>query len=195
MVSHFVWSLRRGTAREVRLSGAISEADKKTAFLLALAFEPFLIETLVGGQISSIGFLCLRLAIYQEQHGKQFLSGLFVSLRLYKPTILVVLLPMLVFSRRGRILGGGWRRGCARCSSYGTGDGSNRGRQLRENDRVRQPSVRRKRKCTSRLEVRRYQKRHYTAVGGLLAGPFRPGSRGAPSRAFVGSNLVGPRDS
>ena len=36
-----------------RQSGLISQADKKTAFLLALAFEPFLVDTLAGGQVSS----------------------------------------------------------------------------------------------------------------------------------------------
>jgi hypothetical protein len=89
-----------------RLSGLISQAEKKTAFALALAFEPFLVETLAGGQVSSVGFLCLALAIYQEQRGRPFLAGLCLSLCMYKPTLLVLFLPMLLFSRRWRMLAG-----------------------------------------------------------------------------------------
>ncbi len=90
----------------MRRFGPVSRAWKETVVLLALAFEPFLVETLAGGQVSSIGFFCLALAIYYEQRARPFASGVCLSLCLYKPTLLVLLLPMLVVSRRWRILVG-----------------------------------------------------------------------------------------
>jgi len=40
--------------------------------LLALSFEPFVMENWLGGQISSIGFFCLALALYCEFHHRPF---------------------------------------------------------------------------------------------------------------------------
>ncbi len=74
--------------------------------LLALSFEPFVMENWLGGQISSIGFFCLALALYCEFHHRPFWGGLALGLCAYKPTLLIFILPMLVFTKRFSMLGG-----------------------------------------------------------------------------------------
>lgn len=61
---------------------------------------PFLVECLAGGQTSAVGFFCLALAIHQERCGRYVLSGLALSLCAYKPTLLLLLVPMLLITRR-----------------------------------------------------------------------------------------------
>ena len=70
------------------------------ALLLSVSFMPFLVECLAGGQTSAVGFFCLSLAIVGERRGHYILSGLALSLCAYKPTLLVLILPMLVITRR-----------------------------------------------------------------------------------------------
>ena len=69
-----------------------------TALLLALSFMPFLVECLAGGQTSAFGFFCLALAISSERRS-QILSGAALSLCYYKPTLLLLVVPMLLVSR------------------------------------------------------------------------------------------------
>ena len=80
--------------------------DRATVILLALSFEPFLFETLIGGQVTSIGFFALAAAVTCDARRRYFLSGVFLSLCLYKPNLLMLIVPMLVCSRRWRSLGG-----------------------------------------------------------------------------------------
>ena len=70
------------------------------ALLLALSFMPFLVECLAGGQTSAVGFFCLALALNRERRGQHILSGLALSLCIYKPTLLLLLVPMLLITRR-----------------------------------------------------------------------------------------------
>jgi hypothetical protein len=81
-------------------------AEWTTVLLLALSFEPFLMEAWQGGQLSAFGFCCLALAWSCEQRGRPFVSGLALGLCLYKPTLLVLVLPMMVVARRIRTLFG-----------------------------------------------------------------------------------------
>ena len=69
------------------------------ALLLALSFMPCL-ECLAGGQTSAIGFFCLAAAISSERRSRSLFSGLLLSLCAYKPTLLLLILPMLVITRR-----------------------------------------------------------------------------------------------
>ncbi|MGH9929092.1 MAG: glycosyltransferase family 87 protein [Pyrinomonadaceae bacterium] len=83
-----------------------------TALLLALSFMPFLVECLAGGQTSAVGFFCLALALNQERARHYILSGLALSLCAYKPTLLLLIVPMLLITRRystllGFVAGGG----------------------------------------------------------------------------------------
>jgi hypothetical protein len=75
-------------------------------FLFGLSFWPFINWILLGGQLSAIGFLGMALAIYWEDLEFPFLSGLTLSICLYKPTLLLMILPMLIVIRRPRTLAG-----------------------------------------------------------------------------------------
>lgn len=77
-----------------------------TALLLALSFMPFLAECLAGGQTSAFAVFLIALAISFDKRGRWFLSGLALSLCSYKPTLLLLILPMLVITRRLSILRG-----------------------------------------------------------------------------------------
>src|SRR5262245_19581719 len=75
-----------------------------TPLLLALAFEPFIMESWLGGQLSALGFFAFSLAFYLEQRRQPLICGMALGLALYKPTLLVVILPMLLIGRRFRNL-------------------------------------------------------------------------------------------
>ena len=70
-----------------------------TALLLALSFWPFLVECLAGGQTSAVGFFCLALAIAFENRSR-FWSGVMLALCAYKPTLLLLVVPMLFVTGR-----------------------------------------------------------------------------------------------
>jgi hypothetical protein len=70
-----------------------------TALLLALSFWPFLVECLAGGQTSAVGFFCLAVAIAVETRGR-FWSGAVLALCAYKPTLLLLVVPMLLVTGR-----------------------------------------------------------------------------------------------
>ncbi len=75
-------------------------SDRLTIFLLALSFEPFVMECWLGGQLSAFGFLCLAAFLALDRSGRQLPAGLVLGLCLYKPTLLVILLPVLLAARR-----------------------------------------------------------------------------------------------
>ncbi len=74
------------------------------SLLLALSFMPFLVECVAGGQTSAVGFFCLALAISSERRGYHILSGLAISLCAYKPTLILLVVPMLMITRRYKAL-------------------------------------------------------------------------------------------
>jgi hypothetical protein len=78
----------------------------KTALVLcfALAFFPFLFGNLLNGQLASIAACSVGLAVYQEKRGNLFSCGLALALLTYKPTLLLLLLPMLLLTRKFRTL-------------------------------------------------------------------------------------------
>lgn len=73
-------------------------------FCFAFAYCPFIIDTAASGQLSAVGFFALSVALCQDDADHPFLSGLALSLCLYKPTLLVLLVPMLLVTRRFRSL-------------------------------------------------------------------------------------------
>ena len=82
----------------------ISQDDFTTGVLLAISFEPFIIETCIGGQASACGFFILSLAVFLEKRKKPLLSGFVLGFALYKPTLLVIILPFLLATKRFRNL-------------------------------------------------------------------------------------------
>jgi hypothetical protein len=75
-------------------------------FCFALAFSPFLYGTLANGQIGTLAVCSVGLAIALERNSKPFSSGLALSVLAYKPTLLLLLIPMLFLTRRFRALSG-----------------------------------------------------------------------------------------
>jgi hypothetical protein len=89
-----------GLAITARVLTSMPRMDRNLAMLLALVFEPFLMECWLGGQLSAFAFFCMALAFYWDDAQKPILSGLALGLCLYKPTLVVLLLPMLAVARR-----------------------------------------------------------------------------------------------
>ena len=85
---------------------ALPEDAWLTVVLLAFSFTPFLIEGLSGGQVSVFGFFWLALALRLERRRRLLLSGIALAFCTYKPTLLVLILPMLVVTRRKSMLSG-----------------------------------------------------------------------------------------
>lgn len=108
-LSYFVWlclslGLYAAGLTLVLRTTAVPAAMRTAVWLLALSFEPFLMECWVGGQLSAIGFLLLALTIYWLPRNRPVAAGVSLAVCLYKPTLLILLLPMLVVSRRWKIL-------------------------------------------------------------------------------------------
>jgi hypothetical protein len=82
-----------------RLEGAL-------IFCFALASRAFLMDTLVNGQLSSVAVLAAGLAISLDRRSKPLSSGLALAILAYKPTLLILILPMLLLTRRFRTLAG-----------------------------------------------------------------------------------------
>lgn len=92
----FIWKTLRALPAETR----------STALLLALSFEPFLMETWVGGQLSAVGFFCIALALFCEDRRRPILAGAALAVCLYKPTLLLLIVPLLLAGRRFKTLAG-----------------------------------------------------------------------------------------
>ncbi len=104
--AYFLWlalSLVLYIAAFCLLWRTLKEIPRKAwlmTLLLSLSFMPFLVECLAGGQTSAVGFFCLTLVIISERRDHYILSGFALSLCAYKPTLLVLILPMLAITRR-----------------------------------------------------------------------------------------------
>ena len=68
--------------------------------LLAFSFEPFLMECWLGGQLSAVGFFSYALAWFALSRKRPIASGMALGLSFYKPTLLLLTLPLLVIGRR-----------------------------------------------------------------------------------------------
>lgn len=76
------------------------------AILLSLSFEPFMMETVMGGNSSAFAFFAVALAVYLERRERPIASGMAFGLCFYKPTFLVLILPVLLVTRRLKTLMG-----------------------------------------------------------------------------------------
>lgn len=95
-----------GLALVGRTVEGFTRAERWTTLLLALSFEPFVMECWIGGQLATFGFFWLALALYWEGRRFSFASGLALGVCLYKPTLLVLIAPMLLVARRWKTLAG-----------------------------------------------------------------------------------------
>jgi Glycosyltransferase family 87 len=83
----------------------LNRKDRKTGFLLALSWAPFLFETWIGGQMAGLVFFLWALFIRLEKQ-REFVAGLVLSLCLFKPTLVALPAAMLLVSRRWRVASG-----------------------------------------------------------------------------------------
>jgi hypothetical protein len=95
-----------GLALLLKTCSRLPRCDRGLVVLLALSFEPFLIECWLGGQLSAVAFFFVALALYWQWKERPIQSGLALGLCLYKPTLLLLVLPMLMAARRWRTLAG-----------------------------------------------------------------------------------------
>jgi hypothetical protein len=68
----------------------------------ALSFYPFVFSTLFNGQLSCVAFLAVAIALCEEERSRLFQSGLALAVLTYKPTLLLLVVPMLLITRRFR---------------------------------------------------------------------------------------------
>ena len=94
-----LWSL-------VSTFGPTTRDQRALVLVGALSFFPFLVYSWLGAQISVIGFCAVAATLVLEERGHPFRSGMALSVALYKPSLLVLILPMLMFTGRFRQLGG-----------------------------------------------------------------------------------------
>jgi glycosyl transferase family 87 len=89
-----------------RLLWAVIGGAERVVLLLCLAFEPVLFESVLGGQLSAIAFASVAGYLYLDQRDRQIAGGAVLGLCLYKPTLVVFFLPVLVLTRRWRAFAG-----------------------------------------------------------------------------------------
>ena len=79
---------------------------QSSLFCFALCFWPFMARTLLNGQLAAVGFFAMALALFLEDSGRPYASGFALATCLYKPTLLLLILPMLLVIRRFKTLAG-----------------------------------------------------------------------------------------
>jgi hypothetical protein len=82
----------------------LSGPERRTAWLLALSFEPFAMECWLGGQLSGLGCLAIASSLALRKANRPVLAGVALSALLYKPTLPLLLIPLLVVGRRWRMI-------------------------------------------------------------------------------------------
>lgn len=108
ILAFFLWAVVSLTLYLVGIGVVLREVFPRErlkvslSFCFALAFSPFLRNTLLNGQIATVAVCSVGLAISEERHSRPFVSGLALSILAYKPTLLLLLIPMLLLTRRFR---------------------------------------------------------------------------------------------
>jgi hypothetical protein len=110
--AYFLWAFVSltlyvaGIAAAVKAVFPVERLKISLLFCFALAFAPFLYNTLANGQLASIAVFSVGFAILLERQPMRFSSGLALSLLAYKPTLLLLVVPMLLITRRFRTFSG-----------------------------------------------------------------------------------------
>jgi hypothetical protein len=82
-------------------------------FCSSIASPLFIYFNLVVGQLATVAVFATGVAIYLERRSRPMLSGLVLSILAYKPTLLLLIVPMLLVTRRFRALVGFFAGGAA----------------------------------------------------------------------------------
>ena len=110
-MSYVLWTVLSVAAYAVAVVAAVWAARLPrawwaTAGWVAASFEPFAFECVHGGQVSTVAAALLSIAAMLAVAGRPFAAGLVVGCCCYKPTLLVILVPGLVLTRRWRTVAG-----------------------------------------------------------------------------------------
>ena len=89
-----------------RSGAALPRSSLPLALVLALSFQPIAVALIFNGQVSALVFFWLALALWLDRRERQFGAGAALALCLAKPTLLILLLPMLAVGRRWRTIAG-----------------------------------------------------------------------------------------
>ena len=90
----------------IRQFGPEARDEQALMLVAGLSFFPFIGYTWLGAQISVIGLASVALALCAEDRGRPFSSGLALSMCLYKPSLLVLMGPMMIVTGKVRQLAG-----------------------------------------------------------------------------------------
>jgi hypothetical protein len=93
-----------------------SRFDRRQRFfasLSLLAFTPFTLDCLAGGQTSAIGMLLVAGVYYLIKNGRDFSAGLVFGLGYYKPPLFLFLALSFLLQRRWRLIAGALLSGFA----------------------------------------------------------------------------------
>lgn len=95
-----------GTMAAARVAFPTERIKGSILLCFALAFAPFFYYTLASGQLAAVAVFATGMAVFEESRSRHLSSGLVLSLLAYKPTLMLLVLPMLVVTRRFRALAG-----------------------------------------------------------------------------------------
>lgn len=93
-----------GVRAAARSFFAVEPLKVSLILCFALAFYPFFIATMINGQLSAIAVFAIGVAFALERRDKLIQSGLVLSLIIYKPTLCLLVVPMLLLTRRMKSL-------------------------------------------------------------------------------------------
>jgi hypothetical protein len=82
----------------------LSDEDGRTAMLASLSFAPLLLEGWVGGQTTALVLFCVALGVYLRQEKRPVSAGIVLAMLAFKPTLLLLMVPMLAVTRSFRVL-------------------------------------------------------------------------------------------
>jgi hypothetical protein len=95
-----------GTVAGLKAAFPGEPLKRSLALCFVLAFPPFLGFNLGAGQLSSVAVFAVGCTLFLDRRLRPFASGLALSILSYKPILLVLILPMLLLTRRFRTLWG-----------------------------------------------------------------------------------------
>lgn len=95
-----------GTLIMLQVCPELDRHHRWLVVLLAVSFEPFLFECWLGGQLSAVGTFSFALCYYFLKKDRPLLAGVALGLCFYKPTLLLLMIPMLLAGRQWLMLTG-----------------------------------------------------------------------------------------
>jgi alpha-1,2-mannosyltransferase len=88
----------------ITLALRLEPLPRGITLLVCLGFPPFFMLVIAGGQLSAIGCFIFASWLYLSRRQRKLSAGAVLGLLLYKPTLVIFLLPALLFSRQFRVL-------------------------------------------------------------------------------------------